>query len=99
MSEPRTHLIWSKSHAAWHKRDKSDGEARGYTTKILEAGIFETSTAMGYAVNASVNKAVPILEARRLVDAEVIQKRGEWRAAEAKQAEFNRLCEAAGATA
>lgn len=90
MSAPRTHLIWSKKWNAWHKRD-DDGQACGYTSDILKAGIFETSTAESYGRMTSINRAVPLQEAHRQITAAVTQKRHEYRTAEQRLATFEQL--------
>lgn len=43
----REWLIWSMYHKRWHCRS-STGGAAGYTSDILEAGIFETRKAREY---------------------------------------------------
>ena len=64
----RTHLIWSIKWGLWHRRSE-DGGACGYTSDILEAGVFETNTAMLYDDSAQPpeyrnNKAVTLVDAR-----------------------------------
>lgn len=67
----RTHLIWSLKWGLWHRRSE-DGGACGYTNDILQAGIFETKTAMDYDDSNEPseyqnNQAVPIAEAREQI--------------------------------
>jgi hypothetical protein len=68
----RTHLIWSIKWGLWHRRS-NDGAACGYTDDILQAGVFETATALDYDDNGTTNRAVSLKHARerlqRAIDA------------------------------
>lgn len=73
--DSREWLIWSRYHHAWHRRSFSGGAA-GYTTNIIEAGIFGTRKAREYhdgtrncAIHitkqaAKIRKAVAVMQAR-----------------------------------
>lgn len=64
MSEPRTHLIWSNYHRAWHRRSR-EGGACGYTDRLADAGLFEASKAHAYGGNQERrDKAIPAAEIR-----------------------------------
>jgi hypothetical protein len=83
----RTHLIWSNKWGAWHKRCDDDGHARGYTTDILKAGIFETSTALAYH-DEDRNKAIPLAEAIKSLRDVVDEKRQELMSAQMRLVDF-----------
>lgn len=57
-ADSREFLIWSGKHHCWHRRGESGG-ANGYTTDILQAGIFETAKASEYHCTRE-NRAVHV---------------------------------------
>jgi hypothetical protein len=83
----RTHLIYSNKWGLWHRRSE-DGGACGYTSDILEAGVFETAKAWAYddsdqPLEYQNNTAVSLHDARARLEAAIATR--EAAVAEAKK--------------